>query len=268
MSALMIFSTLLLAEPSGPQLEVLKTFRREFVSISPGEADFPPSFWMGDPNRRNAAEMPRHEVTVDVSFEMGMYEVPQNLWEVVMGSNPSRWPGPRNSVEKVSYDEAVEFCRRVTTLLRAAQLIEMNQQVRLPSEAEWEYSARAGTTSVYSFGDDSSKLDEYGWHTGNAKGNDPPVGAKQPNPWGLYDMHGYLWEWCSDRWHPNYNGAPGVAAAWSDGGDSKRRVARGGSWKDSANFLTSSVRRAMARATRDDAVGFRCVIAREPSESE
>ena len=118
-----------------------------------------------------------------------------------MGTNPSLWTGARNSVEMLSFDEAVRFCQKATELMRAANLINENQVIRLPSEAEWEYVARAGTTTAYSFGDEVAKLDEYGWHTGNASGNDPPVGAKKPNEWGLYDVHGYLWEWCSDQWH-------------------------------------------------------------------
>src|SRR5262245_64010052 len=101
-----------------------------------------------------------------------------------MGSNPSRWKGARNSAEMMNLEEAQQFCEKATDLMRAAGLIERGQVVRLPTEAEWEFAVRAGTTTKYSFGDDVAKLGEYGWFTGNAAGNDPEVGVKKPNPWG------------------------------------------------------------------------------------
>jgi formylglycine-generating enzyme required for sulfatase activity len=180
-----------------------------------------------------------------------------------MGDNPSKWKGPRNSVEMLSYDEALEFCRKSTALMRAAKLITDKQAIRLPSEAEWEYAARAGTATRYSFGDEAKDLGGYGWFNGNAAGNDPPVGAKKPNAWKLYDMHGYLWEWCGDAWHDNYAGAPADGSAWLTGGDAAKRVLRSGSWKDPAERLTSSFRRAASKDLRDDAVGLRCVLADE-----
>jgi formylglycine-generating enzyme required for sulfatase activity len=232
---------------------LLKTFREEFVPVPAG------SFRMG-----SAKEGPVREVKIAAAFHVAKYEVPQNLWEAVTGSNPSRWKGKRNSVEVLSWDEAVEFCSKVTAKLREAKLIEDTQVVRLPSEAEWEYAARAGTTTAYSFGDDVKDLDAHAWHTGNAAGNDPPVGAKKPNPWKLYDVHGYLWEWCLDSWHPTYEGAPADGSAWTKGGDDKKRVLRGGSWKDPAEALTSPFRRGADAGLRDDAVGLRCVLATRP----
>jgi formylglycine-generating enzyme required for sulfatase activity len=239
---------------------LLRTFREEFVAITPGEAGFPPGFDMGRAGGE-AAEKPVHRVTLKEAIRVARYEVPQNLWESVMGTNPSRWKGERNSVERLTFDEALEFCTKVTELLRKDQRIEKDQVVRLPSEAEWEYFARAGTATAYSFGDDPRDLAEYGWYTGNAAGNDPPVGAKKPNPWGLYDIHGYVWEWCLDAWHPTYEGAPADGQAWTSGGDPQKRVLRGGSWKDEAKSCTSFTRRAEPRDTRDDAVGLRCVLA-------
>jgi len=251
------------AEPNEEQLALLKTFREEFVLLTPGEGEFPAAFSMGSDDGE-ANERPAHRVKLDYAFHVARYEVPQNLWQAVLGGNPSRWKGERNSVEMLSYDEAVEFCARATELMRAAGLIEENQVVRLPSEAEWEYAARAGTTTVYSFGDDAAQLDDYGWHTGNAKGNDPPVGAKMPNPWDLYDVHGYLWEWCADVWHDDYTAAPADGGPAAGEGD--RRVLRGGSWKDQAEQLTSAFRRPAERDLRDDAVGLRCVLAEERAE--
>jgi formylglycine-generating enzyme required for sulfatase activity len=123
--------------------------------------------------------------------------------------------------------------------MRDAKLIEPTEVIRLPTEAEWEYCTRAGTTTKYSFGDDPAQLGEYAWSNENAAGNDPPVGAKRPNPWGLYDVHGYLWEFCSEG------------------------VVRGGSWKDKAPRLTSDSRQPIGADLKDDAVGFRCVLSAE-----
>jgi gluconolactonase len=213
------------AEPS--QAELLKTFRDEFVAITPGEGKFPAATKVGD-----------KELKPDVAFSIAKYEVPQNLWEAVMGSNPSKWKGKRNSVEMLTYDDALDFCRRTTVLMRDAKLIEPNEFLRLPSETEWEYCCRAGSTTKYSFGDDEKDLTDYAWFTGNAAGNDPPVGAKKPNSWGLYDMHGYLWEFCAGR------------------------AIRGGSWKDKADKLSSDARVVAPAESADDAVGLRCVLAK------
>ncbi|MEX2026327.1 MAG: formylglycine-generating enzyme family protein, partial [Pirellulaceae bacterium] len=259
MIAALLFAAALSADPTADQLELLKTFRSEFVEITPGEGNFPGSFVMGKASG-DAVEKPAHKVALAHPFSIAKYEVPQNLWEAVMGSNPSKWKGKRNSVEMLSFDDAQDFCRQATELMRGAKLIQAGEQIRLPSEAEWEYCARAGTTTKYSWGDDAQPIDDYAWYTGNAKGNDPPVGAKKPNPWGLYDMHGYLWELCSDTWHDTYDGAPADGRAWQD--DAARSVvARGGSWKDPAESLTSSFRSKFAADAKDDALGLRCVLA-------
>lgn len=262
MTGILLLTALVAAPPSDSELQLLKVFRSEFVAIAPGQAAFPAKFSMGS-DAGNPSERPVHEVTLIRPFEVARYEVPQNLWQVVMGANPSRWKGPRNSVEMLSYEEAREFCRRITERLREAKLIDANEVVRLPSEAEWEYVARAGTRTTYSFGDNTEKLSEYAWFTGNAAGNDPPVGAKKPNSWGLYDIHGYLWEWCADDAHDSYDQAPGNGSPWNDATPNSRGVLRGGSWKDPAEKLTSSFRQLVPKSLRDDAVGLRCVLGRE-----
>ena len=203
--------------------ERLQTFGDEFVDITPGRGKFPASFTMGRDDG-SEAERPAHRVSFDSPFAVARYEVPQNLWQAVMGANPSRWKGDRNSVEMLS---------------------------------------RAGNQSCYSFGDDVSQLDDHAWSLQNASGNDPPVGAKKPNAWGLYDVHGYLWEWCADTWHDDYGGAPDDGSPRADG-DEKRRVLRGGSWKDPAEQLTSSFRKPGEHTLKDDAVGLRCILATEP----
>ena len=178
-------------------------FESNLALRRPGKGKFPKSFEMGSKSG-DASEAPVHTVTFGYSFAMAKYEVPQDLYTAVMGKNPSVWGGPRNSTEMMNFNEAVVFCRRITEMLRAKSLIDNSEVIRLPTEAEWEYCCRAGTSTAYSFGDSAtadgdvgkkaSKLDPYGWHTGNAAGNDPPVGALKPNAWGLYDFHGYLWE--------------------------------------------------------------------------
>lgn len=264
MTGILLAMTALISQASDQQLPLLKTFREEFIAITPGKEGFPASFTMGS-DRGESAEQPAHRVTFGYSFHIARYEVPQNLWETVMGGNPSRWKGARNSVEELSFDEAESFCQKATRLMRAANLIAVDEVIRLPSEAEWEYAARAGTTTRYSFGDDLAQLGQFGWFNGNAAGNDPPVGAKKPNAWKLFDMHGYLWEWCRDSWHADYRDAPQDGSAWHAGGDAKQRVLRGGSWKDPAERLTSTYRRTASKELRDDAVGLRCVLSKEPA---
>jgi gluconolactonase len=214
------------ADPS--QTELLKTFRDEFVAITPGEGKFPVALKVAD-----------KDVPLTSPFFIAKYEVPQNLWQAVMGSNPSKWKGKRNSVEMFTYADAEDFCRRATAIMRKEKLIAADEVIRLPSETEWEYCCRAGTTTKYSFGDDVQAINDYAWHTGNAAGNDPPVGAKKPNPWGLYDMHGYLWEFCEGR------------------------ALRSGSWKDKADRLASDVRIVAPEKLADDAVGLRCVLSKQ-----
>ncbi len=247
--------------PTDTQRKLLGVLRREFIAITPGEGIYPASFEMG---RRGgpASESPVRKVKISAPFEVARYEVPQDLWDAVMGFNPSRWKGKRNSVEVLDLADAVRFCRCATILMRSTDLISAKDRIRLPSEAEWEYFARAGSRTLYSFGDDGAKLGDYAWFHGNAAGNDPPVGVKKPNPWGLYDIHGYLWEWCSDPAHPDYKRAPADSRSWSSEGVRGRGVLRGGSWKDDAAKLSSSYRRLAPAALRDDAVGLRCVLSR------
>src|SRR5215469_5413651 len=142
---------------------LLKAFRQEFVPISPGELDFPREFTMGVDGAA-MTEGPTHRVQIKRPFQIARYEVAQNLWQAVMGENPSRWKGPRNSVEMISYEDALAFCRQATDRMRRAKLISDDEVIRLPSEAEWEYAARAGSTGRYSFGDDAEKLGDYAWY--------------------------------------------------------------------------------------------------------
>lgn len=270
------------AKPDAKPAELdalLKTFVDELVDITPGQGKFPAEFIRGD-DAGPASTKPAGKVALRHAFRIAKYEVPQNLWEAVTGKNPSRWKGPRNSAEMFGHDESVAFCRRMTELLRERKMIAADEEVRLPSEAEWEYCCRAGTKTAYGFGDAAGDLGEYCWFNGNAAGNDPPVGAKRPNAWGLYDMHGYLWEWCADAWHPTHEGAPAdgsprLAAKTepSTGGDPKdvktakaagkpRFTVRGGAWTSKAEECTSAFRTGLPVDHKGADVGLRCVVAK------
>jgi formylglycine-generating enzyme required for sulfatase activity len=249
-------------DPAPRKDAILKLFAEEFVPITPGKGKFPESFVMGSEKGGRANEKPAHKVTLKDSFSLAKYEVTQELYEVVMGKNPARWQGARNSVEMVDFAEAEEFCRRATKELRQGKLIGAKDTVRLPSEAEWEYCCRAGTTTVYSFGDDVKELGKYAWFKDNAPGNDPPVGKKLPNAWGLYDMHGYVWEWCLDDWQADYDKAPSDGSARKIA-DAKDRVVRGGAYPDPAEMLRCAYRHHVPAESRTDTIGFRCVLAKE-----
>jgi formylglycine-generating enzyme required for sulfatase activity len=241
-----------------PKDRILRLFLDEFIAVTPGTGQFPASFKMGTDDGPDS-EKPVREVKFKQPFKMAKYEMTQELYEAIMGKNPSRWPGPRNSVEKISWHEATEFCKKATDAMRERKLLTAEETIRLPTEAEWEYVCRAGTTTPYSFGDKVADLGEYGWFTGNAKGNDPPVGKKKANPWGFYDMHGYIWEWVQDAWQPTYEGAPTDGSA-RDAKDAKERVGRGGAWTEKAENCRSATRGHWPADTRSDAIGFRCVL--------
>jgi formylglycine-generating enzyme required for sulfatase activity len=174
------------------------------------------------------------EVTLTNAFELGVYEVTQKQYEAVMGTNPSQFKGPQNPVERVSWDDAVEFCRKLSALPAEKKA---GYVYRLPTEAEWECACRAGTTTAYSFGDSDSELGDYAWYNENSVNTTHPVGGKKPNPWGLYDMHGNVFEWCQD-WYGDY--PSGAVTDPTGAASGSRRVLRGGSF----NFHSSNVRSA------------------------
>jgi formylglycine-generating enzyme required for sulfatase activity len=181
-------------------------------------------FMMGaDKNFENASddETPLHRVNIERPFALGKYEVTQGEWVAVMGDNPSNFKGRSRPVEQVSWNDAQDFIRRLNA--------KTGKQYRLPSEAEWEYAARAGSQSTYSFGDEKGQLGGYAWFDGNSGSETHPVGQLKPNRFGLYDMHGNVWEWVQDCWNKDYRGAPDDGRAWT-AGDCGRRVLRGGSW--------------------------------------
>lgn len=248
-------------DPAPRKAEILKRFRDEFLEITPGQGKFSAKFMMG--SKAAASEQPVHEVSLKSPFFIAKYEVTQELYQVVMGTNPSKWKGVRNSAEMMDWNEAIEFCKKATAMLREAKLIDAKEMIRLPSEAEWEYVCRAGTETAYSFGDDAKELTAYGWYKVNAPGNDPPVGFKKANPWGLYDVHGYCWEWCQDDWHADYKGANADGSPRVDS-DSAKKAIRSGSWADDADASRSAARRGAAIDAKSDAIGMRCVLSKMP----
>ena len=243
--------------------EILKLFHDEFILLTPGKGKFPAGFVMGTDKGGRANEQPAHKVTFAGDFAMARYEVTQELYFVIMGNNPAKWKGPRNSVEMVNWSEAKEFCSKVTQELRKLKHLGVDEEIRLPSEAEWEYACRAGTTTPYSF-DKTDDIGLYCWYKVNAPGNDPPVGKKLPNPWGFYDMHGYVWEWCEDTMHPDYTNAPADGSPWTKG-EQKEKVVRGGSYADPADSCRSAFRHAVAPDYRSDTLGLRCVKSKKKS---
>ncbi len=171
---------------------------------------------------------PVHSVTIGRDFYIGRYEVTQAQWQAVMGDNPSSFGGcDACPVDMVSWNDAVAFAETLSNIT--------GYRIRLPTEAEWEYACRAGTTTEYSFGNDKSDLNDFAWNLGNSGGRTHEVGMKLANPWELYDMHGNVWEWCEDSWHQDYTGAPTDGGSWTTGGDSTKRVTRGGSWFNTDN---------------------------------
>ncbi|MEO2033591.1 MAG: formylglycine-generating enzyme family protein, partial [Planctomycetaceae bacterium] len=165
-----------------------------------------------------------------------------------------RFKDARNPVEQVSWDDAVEFCRKLSS---RAEEKSAGWVYRLPTEAEWEYACRAGTTTAYSFGDSEFELGEYAWFRENSNGTTHPVGEKRPNGWGLYDMHGNVWEWCQD-WYADYpSGALRHPMGPSTG---SYRVFRGGSWNFPARYCRSAFRFLHTPVNRYNFLGFRLVL--------
>jgi len=211
------------------------------------------SFVMG--SEKNADEKPLHTVYIR-SFLMGRTEVTQKQWVNLMGINPSRFSacGPECPIENISWDDVQKFIFKLNQ--------KTGQKYRLPNEAEWEYAARAGTTTDWSFGNDASKLDNYAWDRENIAFNTQLVGKKLPNAFSLYDMHGNVSEWTQDCWHDNYVGAPTDGSEWTTGCTRNSRVLRGGSWGDNPANLRSAIRSWSVPVDRSNFIGFR--LARTP----
>ncbi len=219
------------------------------------------TFLMGSPENeaeRQDHESPQHQVTVP-NFFMGKYPLTQAQYQAIMGKDPSNFKGNNRPVEQVSWDDAVLFCQKLSQ--------RTGNKYKLPSEAEWEYACRAGTTTPFSFGNNiTTDLVNYNGNypyksapKGKYRGQSTDVGTFPPNAFGLYDMHGNVWEWCEDDWHENYINAPANGGAWNSQSGNAGKVLRGGSWYLNATLCRAAFRDRSSRDFRNCYGGFRVV---------
>ena len=211
----------------------------------------PGSFMMGSPSgeRDRDSDETQHRVTLTRGFWLMETEVTQELWKAVMGNNPSSFKGARRPVEEVSWHDAVEFCRKLSRLT--------GKEWSLPTEAEWEYACRAGTQTAYSFGDYAGKLGDYAWYNKNSRSRTHPVGQKLANAWGLFDMHGNVYEWCAD-WYDDY-GSGAVVDPTGPADVHSFRVFRGGGWLNNAGYCRSADRIGDTPGYEYDFLGLRAL---------
>ncbi len=218
-------------------------------------------FMMGSPKNEEGRcdhESPQHKITLQL-FYMSKYPITQNQYQAIMGKNPSHFKGKKRPVECVSWYDATEFCQKLSQ--------KMGKNYRLPSESQWEYACRASTTTPFYFGETiTSELVNFnGNHTyadapkGKYREETTDVGSFPPNAFGLYDMHGNVWEWCQDVWHDNYESAPTDGSAWETGGDTQIRVLRGGSYINDPRNCRCAYRIWLSADIYDYYWGFRVV---------
>jgi formylglycine-generating enzyme required for sulfatase activity len=211
-------------------------------------------FMMGSPKDekdRRENEGPQHEVTISKPFYMGACQVTQEQYEQIMGKNPSRFKEAHNPVEHVSWGDAVEFCKALSK--------KTGKTVSLPTEAQWEYACRAGSKTRFSYADDNAyaALGDYAWYMKNSEGKTHPVGLKKPNDWGLYDMHGNVWEWCSDWYDKDYYSAKANDRDPQGPASGICRVLRSGSCVCCPLGCRSAFRRGLSPDTQLNIIGFR-----------
>ena len=248
------FRVALSSVPTLPELDL------EMMPIPSG------TFVMGSPSDeqdRDSDEGPQTTVTITKPFWLGKTEVTQSQWKAVMGNTPSRRNGDDLPVESVSWNDAVAFCEKLNEMKRAT--LPAGYHYTLPTEAQWEYACRAGTTTRFYYGDDPSysQLGQYAWYADNSSRKTHPVGEKLPNGWGLHDMHGNVWEWCLDR----YRDYPGGSVSDPQGPQSgSLRVFRGGSWHRIARDCRSANRFRYGPGRTLDYLGFRVALSSVPSE--
>ena len=222
------------------------------------------TFTMGSPKNevgRNYNEPP-HEVTISKSYYIGVYEVTQGEYQKVMGNNPSQFNGAKNPVETVNWDDAVSFCKKLSEMPEEKAA---GRLYRLPTEAEWEYACRAGSKTAYSFGDTAETLGEFAWFGESRKGKTHPVGEKKPNRWGLYDMHGNVFELCQD-WYADYPPDASTDPQGPNGGTN--RAFRGGSWYSDAGNCRSASRSMNYPSNHFHFIGFRVALSPSVKEPE
>lgn len=221
-----------------------------FVKIPAGE------FLMGSPDSEPfhaQDESPVSRAVIAKPFWISKYEVTQGEWTTIMESNPSKYPtGEDHPVENVSWDDCQRFLQKLNSI--------SPHTFRLPTETEWEYACRAGSNTVYALGNEVPDLERCGWYEGNSGNGHHPVGEKEPNYWGLYDMHGNVYEWCQDYYRENYSNHPGNASAWEQPNENANRVRRGGSFQQPAKNCRAAFRGTGRPENRREDVGLRLVM--------
>ena len=234
------------------------TYGGTYLLVEPGTYNIGDEVGSGHPN-----EQPVVLVNITEPFFLGVRPVTQAHWTAIMNNNPSKfqegWSAGLRPVETISFEDVQVFLKRLNN--DAQEYIGFTGTWRLPSEAEWEYVAKAGTPSRWSFGNKDSELDAHGWHAGNSGATTREVGSKKANPWGFFDMHGLVHEMTNDAWHSSHKrsvGQQGPVAAVDE-----HYVAKGGSWFTESDSTRSSSRRRVHRKDRKDGIGLRLVW--EPS---
>ena len=224
----------------------------------------PGTFLMGSPQDEEgrAEDETQHKVTLTQGFYLGKHEMTQEQWEKVMGTSPSTFPGPTLPVEQVSWEDAIKFCEKLTQMEKAAGRLPEEWVYTLPTEAQWEYACRAGTTTAYSFGD--TMTPKQANYDGNI-GKTTVVGTYPANPWGFHDLHGNVWEWCLD-WSGKYPGGSASDPAGPSFGSA--RVFRGGSWYRIVWSMRSANRYGTAPAIRGISLGFRLSLQTATAKTE
>ena len=243
--ALLVLTATHTVPAAEPGDTVTNSVGMKLAYIPPGE------FTMGSPEseRHRISNETQRRVAFKKAFRIGVTEVTQEQWREIMGTAPSYFKGDELPVERVTWQDADEFCRRLSA--------KENKRYRLPSQAEWEYACRAGTTTTYHTGKDEKALGEAGWYRRNGGNRSHPVGKKKSNPWGLYDMHGNVSEWCAKRGDIDVRlNSKSTRLEWEE---ARLRDLRGGSWGLNANDCRSATRLANAGSFRYFDLGLRVV---------
>jgi formylglycine-generating enzyme required for sulfatase activity len=255
--------------PARPPKVISNTIGMKLVLIPAGE------FLMGSPDPDTQAygnEKPQRRVRITRPFYLGATPVTQGQYRLIVGTNPSSFKGAEDlPVESITWHEAVAFCNTLSEREGLKPFYHSGSGAhlggdgyRLPTEAEWEYACRTGSTTRFSFGDDEASLGEHAWFSGNSGSQTHPVGQKHPNAWGLYDMHGNVWEWCEDWYEANYYAKSPDADPLCLSGASGH-VVRGGCWSRAPRFARSAYRVSGSPEARSDGLGFRLARARAHS---
>jgi len=228
-------------------LDLDKGVTMTFIRIPAG------SFMMGD-DSGSAYEKPAHRVRLTKAFYMGTHEVTQQQWKAVMGRNPCYFKNWKDPVYDISWNDCQDFVVKLNE-----NFADAGQQFGLPTEAQWEYACRAGSTTRYSFGDDEASLSEHAWFAGNSAPDTHPVGQRKPNAWGLYDVHGNVYEWCQDWYHDSYykdsprDDPTGPVSGFG-------RTIRGGCWACRSEDCRSTWRESAGPDSRGPHIGLRIVM--------